>query len=49
MLVDLDDIVVPDPSRITPEADFKMVTTDKQGQALAYEPDTTAFCTVDFA
>ena len=36
MLVDLDDTLFQTHRRITPEADFKMVTTDKQGQALAY-------------
>ena len=35
MLVDLDDTLFQTHRRITPEADFKMVTTDKQGQALA--------------
>lgn len=36
MLVDLDDTLFQTHRRITPQADFKMVTTDKQGQPLAY-------------
>jgi hydroxymethylpyrimidine pyrophosphatase-like HAD family hydrolase len=36
MLVDLDDTLFQTHRRIVPQADFKMVTTDKQGQALAY-------------
>ncbi|MCH7311834.1 HAD hydrolase family protein [Acinetobacter sp. ANC 4805] len=36
MLVDLDDTLFQTHRRITPQPDFKMATTDKQGQALAY-------------